>query len=90
MNLDKKPFSPNQFIDGIVIAHFPYGFIVDLDDQNYIGIVPIIEIKDIGKVTINDYPPINTKIKALILGISDSIINEKKEIYLSIKPSIIR
>ncbi len=81
----KEKYPPNTIIECIVVNQFPFGVFTDIGDSEYKGLIPIIEFSDnTEKVLITDFPQIGTKLKAIVLGITE---DDRKQVYLSIKPS---
>ena len=79
-----KKYPVHSIIECVVEAIVPFGVFTNIGEVEYKGLIPIIEIIDDKKVPIDKFPEIGEKLKAIVLGITK---DERKQVYLSIKPS---
>jgi ribosomal protein S1 len=83
----KRRFPPGARVSGIVTQHFPFGVFVDLGDPVAIGLIQITDFVDEGRMTQDQFPPIGSKIEAVVLGHTD---DRRKQVWLSAKPSLLK
>lgn len=79
----KRSLHVGSIVSCVVIRHAPYGFLVDIHGTSFKGLVQITDFKDEGRVTMAEFPPIDSKMKAVVLGFQEST----KEVWLGVKPS---
>lgn len=80
----KKRFPVGVCVNGIVTQHCPFGVFVDLGDPVATGLIQIVDFRDGGRMTPDQYPPVGTAIEAIVLGHTD---DRRKQVWLTIKPS---
>jgi predicted RNA-binding protein with RPS1 domain len=78
----KQQLSVGSMIEGRVIRHEAYGLFVDIGFECE-GLIQIIDIKDDGAVTADDYPSVGAPIVARVLGFKE----KGHQVWLGIKPS---
>ncbi len=83
----KSQYPIGHFTQGIVEFHAPFGIFIQLKENSSIkGLIKIPDFLDEGTMTPAMYPPIGSKIGAIVVGYNES---NHAEIYLSAKPSIL-
>jgi ribosomal protein S1 len=81
----KQQLPVGSMIEGGVIRHEAYGMLVDIGLECE-GLIQIVDIKDEGRATPDDYPSIGTLVVARVLGFKES----GHQVWLGIKPSQLR
>jgi ribosomal protein S1 len=81
----KQQFPVGSMIEGRVIRHEAYGMFVDIGLECE-GLIQIVDIKDEGRATPDDYLSIGTCVIARVLGFKAS----GHQVWLGIKPSQLR
>jgi ribosomal protein S1 len=78
----------SRIITGKVIRHLPFGIFLDIGSDTYKGLIPIIHFLDEGRMTPDQYPKLETMVKAIIIG----YVHEEhtRQVYLSVKPSLLK
>jgi ribosomal protein S1 len=66
-----------------VVLHRPYGVHTKIDGIDFEGLIQITDCKDKGRMTPEEYPPLDSEIEAVVLGFKDSGM----QVWLGIKPS---
>lgn len=66
-----------------VLLHRPYGIQTEIEGIDFEGLVQITDFKDSGKMTPDEYPPVDTEIQAVVLGFKDAGM----QIWLGMKRS---
>jgi ribosomal protein S1 len=79
----KTQLVTGSFVQGTVQRHFPFGLFVEIRGIPFTGLVEIVDFKDEGRMTADEYPPIGSDIEAVVLGFRDS----NKQISLGMRPS---
>ena len=82
----EQRFPEGSFTRGVVTHHVSFGFFVDLGTPEADGLVRIIDVKDEGPVTKDDYPPIGSEIELFVWGVT--AYPTRPQVILSIKPSL--
>jgi ribosomal protein S1 len=80
----KLRFPTGRLVIGTVSQHHPFGIFVDLGDPVAKGLVQITDFVDEGQMTLEQYPPIGSTIRAIALGHTD---DSRKQVWLGMKPS---
>jgi ribosomal protein S1 len=75
--------APGAIVQGAVQRHLPFGVFVEIRGVPFTGLVQIVDFKDEGVMTVDEYPPIGSYIKAVVLGFRDS----NNQISLGMRPS---
>jgi len=68
---------------GTVASHESFGVFVDFDDTAYRGLIAIPDFKDEGRMEMEEYPAVGTRLEAVILGHKE----HEQQIWLGIKRS---
>jgi len=79
----EKRYPIGTVVAGIVEQHFPFGIFLDLGHPLVKGLVQIIDFLDEGTMTQAKYPPIGTKVNAIVFGYA----TWNNQIKLGMKPS---
>ena len=82
----RKRFPIGAIVCGSVVSHRHFGFFVDIGLSDVPGLVQITDFADSVRVTVDQFPPIGTKVSAIVLGyrFSDP---DYKQIWLGMKQS---
>lgn len=78
----KKQLPVGSMIEGRVTRHEAYGMFVDIGLECE-GLIQIVDIKDEGRATPDDYPSIGTRVVARVLGFKEN----NRQVSLGMKPS---
>lgn len=78
----KQQLPVGSIVEGRVTRYETYGVFVDIGLECE-GLIQIIDIKDDGTVTVDDYPSIGAPIVARVLGFKE----KGHQVWLGIKPS---
>ena len=70
-------------VQGIVVAHHPFGVFVELPMTTVQGLIEIPNFKDAGRMTPDQYPELGTSVVAVVLGFKES----GQQVWLGVKPS---
>lgn len=81
----KQQLPVGSMIEGRVTRHEAYGMFVDIGLE-FEGLIQIVDIKDEGRATPEDYPSIGTLVVARVLGFKEN----NRQVCLGIKPSHLR
>jgi ribosomal protein S1 len=81
----KRRFPVGHRVRGVVTRHFPFGVFVDLDDPAATGLIQIVDFRDQGRMTPDQYPPVGATVEGVVLGHRGS----NKQVILSTKPSLL-
>jgi ribosomal protein S1 len=82
----KARFPAGMVVSGTVLSHHPFGIFVDLDDPVATGLVQIPEFKDQERMTAEEYPPIGSRITAVVLGHTEE---SRSQVWLCMRPSVL-
>ncbi|MEM6597296.1 MAG: RNA-binding protein [Cyanobacteria bacterium P01_D01_bin.36] len=82
----KSQFQLNQFVQGTVEFHTPFGVFLKIDDASVKGLIKIPDFLDEGTMKEEMYPEIGTVVGAVVVGYNES---NRCEVYLSAKPSVL-
>jgi len=63
----KSKLNIGTVVTGVVTKHEPYGVYVNIG-YSFDGLIQITDFKSHGVMTTAEYPPINSEIKAKVLG----------------------
>lgn len=78
-------FPIGMLIKGRVLAHYAFGIFINIGINEYSGLIQITDFLDGGVMTTKLYPEINEPIVACVLAYN----HEAKQIWLSVKPSVL-
>jgi ribosomal protein S1 len=79
----KARLVPGSCVQGTVQKHFPFGVFVDIPGIPFKGLIQVVDFRDEGAMTADEYPPVGSDIEAVVLGFRDS----NKQIWLGMRPS---
>lgn len=79
----KNTLAIGDKVQGIVVAHQPYGVFVELSMTTAQGLIEIPNFKDAGRMTPDQYPALGTTVVAVVLGFKES----GNQVWLGVKPS---
>lgn len=79
----KNTLAIGDKVQGIVVAHQPYGVFVELSMTTAQGLIEIPNFKDVGRMTPDQYPALGTTVVAVVLGFKES----GNQVWLGVKPS---
>ena len=82
----KDKYRLDQFVQGEVEFHAPFGIFLKLDDSSAKGLIRIPDFLDEGKMIEEMYPEVGTVVGAVVVGYNES---NCYEVYLSAKPSVL-
>lgn len=82
----KSKYKLDQFVQGNVEFHTPFGVFMKMDESLVKGLIKIPDFLDAGEMSEEMYPEIGTTIGAVVVGYNES---NCREIYLSAKPSVL-
>ena len=83
----KQRFPVGRLVQGRVTAHQPFGIFVDLGDPVAVGLVPITDFLDVGRMTPEQYQAVGSEVTAVVLGHTDA---GRKQVGLSLRPSVLQ
>ena len=79
----KRRFPVGAVVTGTVTLHQPFGVFVDLGDSDCYGFVEIPEFLDVGRMTTDQYPPIGSTVRAVVIHHTD----KDHRVWLTMRPS---
>lgn len=79
----KRQFPVGSVVTGTVTLHQPFGVFVDLGDPDCYGLVEIPEFLDAGRMTVDQYPPVGSTVRAVVMHHGD----EDHRVWLTMRPS---
>ena len=82
----KSKYKIDQFVQGKVEFHAPYGVFVNLNEPLVKGLIKIPDFLDEGEMKPEMYPEVGSMIGAVVVGYNES---NQREIYLNAKPSVL-
>lgn len=82
----KSRYKLDQFVQGRVEFHAPFGVFIDLGESSVKGLIRIPDFLDEGAMKEEMYPELGTSIGAIVVGYNES---NHREVYLSAKPSVL-
>lgn len=82
----KSRYKLDQFVQGRVEFHAPFGVFIDLGESSVKGLIRIPDFLDEGAMKEEMYPELGTIIGAIVVGHNES---NHREVYLSAKPSVL-
>jgi len=82
----KLRFPVGAVVTGTVTMHQPYGVFVDLGDPDCYGLVERPEFLDAGRMTEDQYPPVGSTVRAVVLNHTD----HDHRVWLTVRPSHLR
>lgn len=74
-------------ITAIVEHHAPFGIFTDIGHPIFKGLVQITDFLDEDVMSADMYPPVGSKIEAVVLAFTR---DHRNQIWLSMKPSILQ
>lgn len=85
MEETQRRFPVGSIIIGIVREHAPFGVFVDLNDPVAFGLIEIPEFRDEGRMTPEQYPPVGSTVRALVMA--HTVQGERHRVWLTMRPS---
>jgi ribosomal protein S1 len=70
-------------IEGKVVHHAPFGMFLNIGHPYILGLVNIVEFLDEGRMTPDQYPPVDTLVKGVVLAYTP----HNKQVRVSMKPA---
>lgn len=81
----KRRFPVGAVVTGTVTRHAPFGVFVDLGDPDCYGLVERPEFLDAGRMTEDQYPPVGSAVRVLVLAHTD----RDHRVWLTMRPSLL-
>lgn len=81
----KQALPIGSVVEGEVVSHQPYGIFIHLGYE-YLGLVSITKFLDVGRMTPEQYPPLGSRVQAVVIAFRDDT-SRTKQAWLSTQPS---
>lgn len=77
----KKKHKKGDTVKGEVISHFHFGFFVEIENENHLGLVQIVDIicPIQAPLTTDDFPPIGSKYEFTVISYTE---DDRNQIWL--------
>ena len=75
-----------QIVDGVVVAHRPFGIFVDIGNPRFLAVVLLPSLSDEPPSMNSPLPPVGSIVRAVLLGFSGI---DHRQPRLSMRPSVL-